>query len=264
MSNFTLLIPLKDPRHDLLDRQLRYYREQWDIAYADSGHRCEFPIVFADASDFPESVSAYERIAITLLAVKTPFVVIGADDDVFDVRGLEQAAAFLWHNSDYASCSGQTVTVDPKGRIAHYPQRSIELPRDYDRVYDHVGRYTTKWYAMQRTHEAVHAFQKTANSGLDSHLGELLPSCWSLLRGKSKVLDAFYMARRVWPDRPRAGNRDVSRADALRFGHALGCDGVELLTIYRQARKRSRMRCAWENLQASRRWSAKVRELLGN
>ena len=43
-----------------------------------------------------------------------------------------------------------------------------------------------------------------------THLGEILPSCLSVIAGKAHVMDRFYMVRRVWPGRKQSTELSTS------------------------------------------------------
>lgn len=300
----TLLIPTRN-RPDLLIRQLQHYGSLPTfrgvrVLVADSGDRPALPETFngtrcertpeiAGCNEYDPgttcrrcadhgrnlrnvtmlryraTLSLVEKILSAIKEVQTPLVVIGADDDVFDAGGLREAAEFLEANPDYASCSGQIVTVEPNGALAHYPQRSIEDALPFDRLTHHMSRYTTKWYSMQRTADVRQNYARTLAAAVDeTYLGELLPSCLSVLAGKSKVLDSFYMVRRVWPERPKKMSiaeltaRPEWRAETLRFGDAVAVAslGEPLLHRWLFAPKRSLLRCGFDNWQAKRRWSS--------
>lgn len=285
---FTIVIPTRN-RRGLLLRQLRHYYEHFAVERMDSGGHSSAPrIIVADSSDpgqqsqmadlppglvsgiytYPPSAPVHEKLHDVLAVVKTPLVVIGADDDVFDVDGLREAAGFLSHHPGYTSCSGQIVTVDPSGSIAHYPQMSIERKEPLDRLTDHLSRYSTKWYSMQWTADVRRYYAVTLAAQVDeTHIGELLPGCLSVMAGKSKVLDSFYMVRRVWPDRKKPMTKEDLierpgwRGERCRFTKELGLRKYDpVLDLWLYAPKRSWLRCSWDNWRA-KRWSVKVEEL---
>ena len=249
MSEFTLIIPTRN-RPALLDRQLRYYADQFAVARMDGGgHNSSFPIIIADSSDakaesfvdhlryrhvstwrmYDQQVSVFDKLHDILSSVTTPLVVIGADDDFFAPAALRKAADWLAAYQGYSLCSGRALTFDADMHLAPYPQHSVEQETPDQRLAAHLSNYSTTWYSMQRTDVARRNYALTLAAGFDPHnLSELLPSCLSVIAGKSHVLDDLYMARQVWPGRQEARTalQDVPERDWSRFIALLGDYGV--------------------------------------
>ncbi len=155
---------------------------------------------------YSADVSFSERVTDALGLVRTQLVVMGADDDVFTIAGLQAAAEFLTSNPDFSVAHGIALVFDVEPgpvygsrlRTAPYAQRGIELGTGAARLIDHLSSYATTWYSMQRTGRLQANLLKTSRLGPDFFI-ELLPSCLSVIHGKVKKLDRLYMLRQVYP-----------------------------------------------------------------
>ena len=284
MADFTLILPVHN-RPDLAVSQLNSYREQLRVEAADDGHVASFPILVANSSAipirtegylypearFPKTATVFEKIHDTIGLVTTPYVVIGADDDVFDIAGLRAAARWLRINPDYATCSGQSVTVTPRGEIAPYKQLEIDAATPYERLRDHLADYSTTWYSMQRTENARDIYATVLATDVDTtHLGEILPSCLSVIAGKAHVMDRFYMVRRVWPGRKQSTELSTS-AQVFAASRVLE-DKVSQPAHFmlRSKLDRKPRRLTWllklnhwrANRRATERWGSSVNDLI--
>ena len=215
----TLVLPTKN-RADFLIRLLTYYNER----------RLAFHLVVADSSDheqveqtrravkaleqglnldhrvYPPEIGVFDKMCEAVNCVETPYAVLGADDDFFVPSALGEAVQFLQDNPDYSVAHGEAAVINlgPEatayGHIAgvgRYNQRTIDLATGSKRLVDHLRNFSTTWYSVHRTEQLRRNFQKVAAPGLDYGFGELLPSCLSLIQGKSKKLDGLYMVRQV-------------------------------------------------------------------
>jgi glycosyltransferase domain-containing protein len=214
----TLILPTRN-RTEFLLRLLRYY--------ADLGFRV--PIVIADSSDgdavdatrrnldrlpasltvghrtFAPTASLVGKVESALEEVRTPYVVIGADDDFHVPGALQRAVAFLDANPQYSLVHGDAVLFGLRAGagtihgemewLGPYPQRTIEHLTGAARLTDHLRAYTTTWYSVQRTEDAHAHYREPAVHRADIHFGELLPSCLSIIQGRSRKLGELYMAR---------------------------------------------------------------------
>ncbi len=144
-----------------------------------------------------------EKIGRALDSVRTPFAVLGADDDFFSREGLEAAAAWLQAHEDFSIAHGPSVVFHLRDALVHgelenivpYRQSSNELATASERLLYHLDNYATTWYSVERTSGLREHWQSAAKLQIDLRFGEFLPSCLSVIEGKSKCLQSFYMAR---------------------------------------------------------------------
>lgn len=213
----TLCIPTKD-RPELLALVLRYYR----------GQGARFQIVIADSSRAPVAeanqrlveslrssldlrhlryepeIHVAQKIAHALEQVETPYAVLGADDDFSVPAALDRAAGFLATHPEYALAHGDAIlfhapaaAADHGGGplVVRYPQRSVEQPTGALRLLDHLSHYALTFYSLHRTALLRDTWKVVSSVELDYAFVELLPSCLTIIQGKSKQLGGLYLAR---------------------------------------------------------------------
>ncbi|MBI2495610.1 MAG: TIGR00180 family glycosyltransferase [Candidatus Omnitrophica bacterium] len=215
----SLILPTYN-RPGLLRRVLRYYEA------------CQFPhrVLVADSSDAPaaeanrqivEAVSRampveYRRydsalevpmkLAEALEGIQSTYAVIGSDDDFFVPSALERGVAFLESHPDYALAHGESAYFVLEsdrivsGRcvgVGRYLQRTIDHASGSERLAAHLAQYTTTFYSVHRTEQLRRNWRRVAALPLDHLFDELLPSCLSLIEGKSQKLDELYMVRQI-------------------------------------------------------------------
>ena len=157
-----------------------------------------------DYRSYPQDLPFNQRVLDALGSVTTEFAVLGADDDIFTSAGLDSAAEFLQANPGYSAAHGLALVFELEPgpvfgkpqRTAHYTQRGIEPSTGALRLMDHLSKYTTTWYSMQRSQQLNANFRKAGPFDPDYFM-ELLPSCLSVIQGKTKKLDRLYMLRQV-------------------------------------------------------------------
>lgn len=205
-------------RPEFLFRLLAFYKSidlKHRIIVADSSDSVELARNAASINFFGESLRIVHRVYSSdvnfwckvndaLKRVDSPYAVLGADDDFFVPSTLDAAVAFLESNPDYSVAQGRAAAfflLDESavfGRIratCDYKQRSIELSTSDARLKHHLADYSTTWYSVQHTGQLIQAMRVTENLKLDVNFSELLPSCMSLIWGKTKKLDDLYLVR---------------------------------------------------------------------
>lgn len=214
----TVLIPTRN-RQAFLERLVSHWARR----------HFHYPIVIADSSDPEVLEQTATRVAslasglsvshlvvparTPLLAklrgacesVRTPYVAVGADDDVFVAEGLGRAVAFLDAHPDYSVAHGEALLFCLASGMAHgalgwvsrYPQRTVAHATAAQRLTDHLRSYAPTWYSVQRTRQYREHLAEAAPLELDHRFGELLLSCLSLIQGKANTLDGLYMVRQA-------------------------------------------------------------------
>ena len=222
-NKVTVLIPTYNRAH-LLKDLLSYYREL----------KFPHPIIVADSSSepirqanqdivdtcrevldiryerYPEDTDLLLKILQELRQVTSEYVVICADDDFIVPKGIEQCVRFLEQHPDYSVAYGRGLWVscctDDAGyrqlRIApyHFSLSSIEMDDPICRLEVHLSGYRPTFYSVHRTVQLARNIEITYKAAVGYRLGELLPSCLSVIQGKVKCLDVLYIVRRVIPD----------------------------------------------------------------
>ena len=202
-------------RYEFLERLLDYYRS-FDL-------KC--PIIVLDSSSdpitsdhlkqllsqstvihqkFDPKLYLISRISQGLGLVQTPFAVLCADDDFIIPDALAQCVDFLEGHPDYACAHGLYINhlltqKDHQFIWSSLNKKAFSLESDQalDRFEGFFpdGYDGLPFYALHRT-EDLQAVWKQTESFVDStFLGEIFPSCCTVLIGKMKILPIFYSSR---------------------------------------------------------------------
>ncbi len=216
----TLIIPTMN-RSDFLIRLLRYY---WALDFqgcicigdsSDAVHvgrtkraiktfQAKLNIVYRE---YP-GINNSECLKRLLELVSTPHVAFIADDDFLVPAALERCALFLDSHPDYSAVHGLGVTVRLQSSgaygqvasVAHYRQPVIEGESASQRLLDHLSNYSVTLFSVHRV-ESWREMYKDISLLTDIRFTELLPCCLSVILGKVKELDCFYLVRQGHPQR---------------------------------------------------------------
>lgn len=229
----TLIIPTFN-RPVFLQRVLSYYsdlRAPFNIVVADSSSGAALEqnrkIVGSaqaglklDQQIYSADTTPFAKLSTTLKTICSTFVAICADDDFIIPDAIANCVAFLEHNPEYAIAHGCSVAVrvSAEGEIreaSNYPQRSIELDEAGDRLEDHLRNYTATYYSVHRRSQLTANMQQAHYHTADYRLGELLPSCLSVIQGKAKSLEVLYMVRQADFEPPKYGEKTRSWEDLI-------------------------------------------------
>jgi len=212
----SLLIPTMN-RSDFLIRLLRYYWTlgfQGCICIGDSSKaehvertkkainefQDKLNIVYREYPDFNDS----ECIQQLAELASTPYVAFIADDDFLVPAALEKCALFLDSHPDYSTVHGVGITIRLKSRgvygqvalIAHYPQPVVEAESASQRLLDYMRNYSTAIFSVHRVGPWREMY-KDISLLTDKRFTELMPCCFSVIQGKTKELDCFYLVRQT-------------------------------------------------------------------
>ena len=217
MSELTILIPTRN-RYVFLSRLLRYY----------ASSRLRHLILIGDSSDsdqaekITETINCvrgsvrvvYQRftptdpiyeVAVELLKrVSTPYSVLNADDDFLVCKTMDLVIEFLDHHPDYSIAHGDEATMKLKSTgafgevasVARYMPATVEFDTARERVSNYMGSASTA-FSVCRTEQMLADFQETISLGLDTRFSEMLTTCLSIVRGKSKKLSGLYLVRQL-------------------------------------------------------------------
>lgn len=208
----TILIPTMN-RSDFLIRLLYYYADtgykHW-ISIGDSSNSehvkktktairnigNKLKIIY---NEFP-GLNDVECMQQIIKSVSTPYVVFCADDDFLVPNSLEKCIRFLENNQDYNSAHGvaNVFTFQASGAygkfVSSYNYRlpSIEAETASQRILDHLSNYSVTLFCVHR----IESWQDMYKVITSKHFAaEMLPCCLSVIHGKVKQLDCFYLMR---------------------------------------------------------------------
>ena len=144
------------------------------------------------------NVPFYEKIEQALLSLSSDFVALSADDDFHNPAACMEAAKFLLNNPDFAVAHGTAVSAYEAGGncdLHPYHQNGVLSETASERMAWHLGHYCPTFYSVHRKEQAIRNMRLARTHATEEKFGELLPSCASLVAGKSKLLDTPFMLR---------------------------------------------------------------------
>lgn len=142
----------------------------------------------------------YEKLALGLGDVTTPYVAMCADDDCLFPETVTRSVEFLEEQPTYASAMGHKAQINTTkktwlGSLKVLKGYSIEDESILDRCRLMATQWYSNFYAVYRTRTLHDSFRiVAANSSPKSlpQLPEMLMSQLSVLRGPAKVLPMMY------------------------------------------------------------------------
>lgn len=211
----SLIIPTMN-RPDFLIRLLRYYRDigfpgyicigdSSDAAHIEPTKRAvealqgKLNIIYREYPDYNISMAISHLIDL----VSTRYAAFVADDDFLVPAALEQCAMFLDNHPDYVAAHGVGVGLGLKssgayGQVAwasHYQQPVIDGDSASQRLLAHLSNYAVTLFSVHRIESWREMYQDISSLKDDTFALELLPCCRSVIQGKVKELDCFYLVR---------------------------------------------------------------------
>jgi len=156
-------------------------------------------------------LSGQESLNKLLEMITTPYVVYIGDDDFLVTSGLQDCIEFLENNKEYTGANGRGVAFSlrnygPKGQfqsLGGYRQRAIEADTAVGRLLLYFERYFVTVFSVQRLSVWKTMYKDVFSIPDRALAGEFLPCCLSVIQGKIKHLNCFYLLRQTH------GQRDV-------------------------------------------------------
>lgn len=211
----TLLIPTIN-RSDFLIRQLHYYRDvgfQGHICIGDSSEVWHVNRIKKAIEELRGSINIKYReypgvkdpecIKRLLELVETPYAAFVADDDFLIPSAMEQCIRFLETHAEYSAAHGAGITINLKSsgafghvnRVRKYPQPVVEGESAELRITEHLSNYLVTLFSVHRKETWQKMYKNISFIADRTFTGEMLPCCSSVIQGKVKELDCFYLVR---------------------------------------------------------------------
>jgi glycosyltransferase domain-containing protein len=211
-SSVTLILILHN-RHKNLARLLEFYKD------------FSSPIIIADSSSekyklneerykvqhlYTPGYSFTKKIENALSIVKTPFVVMCADDDFIIVNSIYKCVAFLEANNDYTIAQGMAIQykkdsiTTSKIELGLLYRNNIvydvENGEPFKRLQNFFKNYRSVLYAVHRTDILSIAYRNAGNIVNNLYLNEYLSAIVPIIAGKYKELSILYQVREYADD----------------------------------------------------------------
>lgn len=238
-DRLTCVVPTHH-RAPFLRRLLRFYREcppGFGFVIVDSSAEAEATAnarVIAEATADGLRVE-HRRLALDFVGklaqalpeVRTPYVMLVADDDVLFPAACHRCVDFLEANPGYVSAQGRTALLYPdRQRFAAMRLKGFDVAdaEPFARCQRLADSFFSNFYSVYRTAELANNFRITAaatDSRLSYTMPEMLLSQLSLIRGRIKILPAMHLLMERHPTNAsflgRTGERQQAEAMYQRF-----------------------------------------------
>ena len=222
----TIVIPTHQRQH-LLGRALTHYD-----AFG-------LPVIVVDSSPEPFTGLAHLRNveylhrpdeplphklrAPVLENVRTPYMVMSADDSFTSLSGLRSCVEFLAANEDYSSAQGyyfgywrrgDEVALDLFYRSVEMLDGMVDSDRPEDRLIQMFTRYSAMFYAVYRTDCQREMLQRFPDMIRNYCIAEFYFAMMTALHGKHALLPVFYQLQE---HAPGIGHNETFRNDMHRL-----------------------------------------------
>ncbi|MFA4905591.1 MAG: TIGR00180 family glycosyltransferase [Candidatus Margulisiibacteriota bacterium] len=136
-------------------------------------------------------------------SISTPYVAVLSDDDYLVPNGMDKCLVYLENHPEYNAAHGKAVLISldvsgPNGQIQHlgeYKQCSREEGAASQRLIKHLSDYSSSTFCVYRTRSWQTMLKNSQEISDRSFSDELLFSGLSVVLGKVKELDCFYLVR---------------------------------------------------------------------
>ena len=139
----------------------------------------------------------------------TEFCAYHGDDDFFVPQSLSLCAEFLQDNPLFATAQGRAITIrlkqdGPYGDLAdlciYWNKKELNAETSLERLREISSNYFTPMFSVHRIIELIEDYSNGLETVKDRGLGEYINSLSIAMRGKSKFIDCFYLARGIHND----------------------------------------------------------------
>jgi len=229
LEKLTLLIPTHN-RHDYLSRALAYYKDSGiHTVVADSTNQ-----PFKEKNLYPKieylhypNQSYSNKLPAAFAHIKTPYIVMCADDDFIVIETLIKCLQFLEKNSDFSVAMGTNIYFSQKknnkidielapvykGKLDYI----IDDENPFERLQKMFDNYRTVYYGLHRTEILMASYENT-EAIKNLLLYEYISGLYPLIAGKVMGFKDLYQMRE-YIGIPQAGLPNIDKIfsdDAVR------------------------------------------------
>jgi len=152
---------------------------------------------------YPKEFDIYHKSDLATQEVKTPYVVITADDDFLILNALNEAVCLLEKNNDYSAVQGVGLVFNIESGVYYGEIQNINCEHikaighnsASQRLIEHLKNYGATWYSVHRTSQLKVNLKKTIELKLDFRFSELFPSSLSAIQGKCIKIPSLFNIR---------------------------------------------------------------------
>jgi len=210
LDKLTIVIPTHNRHHLLESRALPYFLEFGvHLLVIDSSlepHLSSQNNPDIDYVHCPDEPLPHKMKKPVLERVKTPYMMMNADDTLASKQGIIDCISFLEKNPDYSSADGLVLQCyhDDKEHIGVTQRLEDHLIQaDSDRAEERLLQnfivFHSLFYAVQRTDCWKETFKRLPPEIVNHYLNETYMVAMTLLHGKNISLPVFFNATEAGP-----------------------------------------------------------------
>lgn len=153
----------------------------------------------------PNEPLPHKLVQPVLDRVKTPYMLMHADDTLTSKRAILRCMEFLDENPDYSSVKGLVLQChsDEKTRISTAglvsQLRKIDADRGGDRLLQYFSLFDTHYYSVQRSDCWKNTLKRLPKEMVNYYLADTYMALMATIYGKIAVLPIFYQATEAGP-----------------------------------------------------------------
>ena len=209
LDQVTIVIPTHNRHHLLEKRALPHFLEFGvHLLVIDSTkepHKASLENPNIDYVHCPNEPLPHKMKRPVLDRVKTPYMVMNADDTLTSKQGIIDCIGYLEKNPDYSSATGMYLACysHDKSRIRSWCPSEFFMHADSDRPQErpmqHFVRFFSLFYAVQRTDNWFNIFRSLPENIVNYYLNETYVVMMTLMHGKCAKLPIFFAATESGP-----------------------------------------------------------------
>lgn len=216
-SNVAIIVPTWQNRSDLWLNLLDYYTNlgsSHGVYVGDSTEYAHPEEIHTTVGRFDGRIKVSyitlpgmndtEAISELLNTANEPYAAFCGDDDFLVPSSLDTCAQYLKNNPEYSAIHGIAAVFDinpnanngPIVATARYGLRFVDAESGSGRLTEYLANFFETLFSVHRTAQ----FRSDVAESLsltDRHFRDLLICCLTVIRGKVKQLDCFYLVRQI-------------------------------------------------------------------
>lgn len=210
MNLLTLLFITNKP--ELIKLQLAYLEKELELYKYQIIVSCPFDIkdnylsektvVIGENTQCP-----FKRLLLGVSMIKTKYIKVCSDDDLFSIEKINYYIEFLEKNSDYVSCQGLSLACDPTREIGR-PESvrpTYASDNNSDRLCEMFCNYGHFFYSVFRTEilmNSAFALRENTEAPIGINTIELSMAMLSCIQGKCMNMSEVFLIRDPLPSQP--------------------------------------------------------------
>ncbi len=203
-EKLTIIIPTHE-RHEYLSRIIEYYSDiDQHVIIVDSSDKAYAEKIVNKHIEYNHlpGMDPVNRIINAIDNVKTPYIIMCADDDFIVKSSFQQCVSFLESNSDYETVQGFILAfvnhgdkIDFRLMYRHVLNVNINSNSPVVRLEKYYSNFIQTFYTVRRKEALKNAMLAVRDNNIQGKLVDQTVCMHSIISGKMKVLPVFFGVR---------------------------------------------------------------------